>query len=247
MKNVQTQDRSAGRSPRKIVVLSGAGISAESGLQTFRDSDGLWYQHSIEDVATLQGWSRDPARVLQFYNERRKQVESAQPNAAHHALARLQERYDVVVITQNIDDLHERAVSAEVVHVHGQINWARSSCNDAWLVPIDSGNSIELGDLCPEGCQLRPHIVWFGENILHHDLALAHMASADKVLIVGTSLTVFPVAGFVKHAPLAAQKVIISQALDDVPFGYRFLRGNATELVPRLVDDWLREPAESLG
>lgn len=223
----------------KIVVLSGAGISAESGLQTFRDADGLWYQHSIEDVATPNGWARDPEKVLRFYNERRQQVQRAQPNAAHHALARLEQQFNVVVITQNIDDLHERAGSSQVVHVHGQINMARSTSNETLVVSLDQGQPIELGDLCPKGSQLRPHIVWFGEDILRHDEALAHMSTAHKVLVVGTSLTVFPVAGFVRKALPGAEKVIVTQALDEVPRGYNFMRGKATDLVPRLVDDWL--------
>lgn len=227
--------------PNKIVVFTGAGISAESGLQTFRDTDGLWYQHSIEDVATRMGWARDPERVLQFYNDRRKQVFEAQPNAAHMAVARLEDRYEVVVITQNIDDLHERAGSTQVIHVHGQINMARSTDNESLLYPWDGGKPIEFGDLCDLGSQLRPHVVWFGEDILHHDLALAHMASAGKVLVVGTSLTVYPVAGFVKKAPFLAQKTIVTQALDDLPHGYKLLRGKATELVPDVVNDWLQQ------
>jgi NAD-dependent deacetylase len=227
--------------PNKIVVFTGAGISAESGLQTFRDSDGLWYQHSIEDVATRMGWARDPERVLQFYNDRRKQVFEAQPNAAHTAVARLEKRYEVVVITQNIDDLHERAGSTQVIHVHGQINVARSTDNESLLYPWDGGKRIEFGDVCELGSQLRPHVVWFGEDILHHDVALAHMTSAAKVLVVGTSLSVYPVAGFVKKAPFSAQKTIVTQALDDLPHGYKLLRGKATELVPGVVNDWLQQ------
>lgn len=227
--------------PNKIVVFTGAGISAESGLQTFRDSDGLWYQHSIEDVATRMGWARDPERVLQFYNDRRKQVFEAQPNAAHLAVAKLEERYEVVVITQNIDDLHERAGSTQVIHVHGQINVARSTDNESLLYPWEGGKPIEMGDVCELGSQLRPHVVWFGEDILHHDVALTHMASAGKVLVVGTSLTVFPVASFVKKAPFSAQKIIVTQALDGLPHGYKLLKGKATDLVPVVVNDWLRQ------
>lgn len=225
--------------PNKILVFTGAGISAESGLPTFRNGDGLWHQHRIEDVATPMGWTQDPARVLAFYNQLRHQVFAAQPNAAHLAVARLETRYEVVVITQNVDDLHERAGSSQVIHLHGQINVARSTQNESLLYPCPAERPLVLGDLCAEGSQLRPHIVWFGEAIQHHDLALMHMATASKVLVIGTSLQVKPAAGLVKKANFRAQKVLVTQAVDSLPHGYRWVKGRATEQVPMVVAEWL--------
>lgn len=225
--------------PNKILVFTGAGISAESGLQTFRDSDGLWNNFRVEDVATPEAWTIDPALVLQFYNDRRKEVFAAEPNAAHYAVAKLEEKYDVVVVTQNVDDLHERAGSTNVIHVHGQINYARSSSNDTLLYPLAEGAPIQLGDLCEEGSQLRPHIVWFGETIENYELARKHIIAAGKVLVVGSSLQVFPAAGILKKARYNAEKIIVTQKLDHKPSGFKLLRGNATSLVSSVANDWL--------
>lgn len=226
--------------PNKILVFTGAGISAESGLQTFRDSDGLWNNFRVEDVATPEAWTIDPALVLQFYNDRRKEVFAAEPNAAHYAVAKLEEKYDVVVVTQNVDDLHERAGSTNVIHVHGQINYARSSSsNHTLLYPLAEGAPIQLGDLCEEGSQLRPHIVWFGETIENYELARKHIIAAGKVLVVGSSLQVFPAAGILKKARYNAEKIIVTQKLDHKPSGFKLLRGNATSLVSSVANDWL--------
>ena len=149
---------------RKIVILSGAGMSAESGLKTFRDSDGLWENHNIYDVATPEAWARDPELVLNFYNDRRKQVQSTKPNVAHQSLVALEKKYDVKIITQNIDDLHERAGSTQVFHLHGEINKARSTGDATLLYKLDHWK-IKIGDKCEKGYQLRPHIVWFGEAV----------------------------------------------------------------------------------
>lgn len=223
----------------KIVVFTGAGVSAESGLKTFRDMGGLWHEHRLEEVASPQGWQRDPATVLRFYNERRRGVLAARPNAAHEAIARLEERYEVVVITQNIDDLHERAGSSQVLHVHGEILKARSTgLNPPRIYPLKRA-TIELGELCERGSQLRPDVVWFGEAVRHMDEAEAHFATAAKVLAVGTSLTVYPAAGLVGYAPFSAERVFVSPEEQQIPRGYRFVHGTAVQAVPPLVADWL--------
>jgi NAD-dependent deacetylase len=182
-----------------IVVLSGAGISAESGLSTFRDNGGLWEKHSVYDVATPEAFARDPELVLRFYNERRHQLEGVQPNAAHRALAVLEKDYRVTVVTQNVDDLHERAGSTNVLHLHGELTRARSSKRKNLIYDIGYG-AINLGDRCELGSQLRPHVVWFGEGVPMIEIAAETVATADHLLIVGTSLQVYPAAGLVALA-----------------------------------------------
>jgi NAD-dependent deacetylase len=181
---------------KKIVVLSGAGISAESGIPTFRASDGLWENYRIEDVATPEGWKKNPSLVQDFYNQRRKQALSVEPNAGHRALVKLEEKYDVTVITQNVDNLHEKAGSSKVVHLHGELFKSRSSVNESLVYDIE-GWEIKMGDLCERGSQLRPHIVWFGEAVPMMDLALDITNEADIFIVVGTSLNVYPAAGLV--------------------------------------------------
>ncbi len=181
---------------QKIVVLSGAGISAESGIPTFRASDGLWENHRIEDVATPEAWYRNPELVQEFYNQRRKQVLSVKPNAGHLALVKLEKKYDVTVITQNVDDLHEKAGSSNVVHLHGEVFKSRSTADPELVYDIE-GWEIKKGDLCAKGSQLRPHIVWFGEAVPMMDVALAITEQADIFIVVGTSLNVYPAAGLV--------------------------------------------------
>lgn len=200
---------------RRIVVLSGAGVSAESGLRTFRDSDGLWEEHRIVDVATPAAWERDPALVLAFYDQRRKQVLAAAPNAAHTAIARLEEMFHVDVITQNIDNLHERAGSSRVMHLHGEILKARSTV-DPLLITELNGPHLGLGDWCALGSQLRPHIVWFGEEVPLITRAASLVAQADRLIIVGTSLQVYPAAGLVHHRPKGCPVHLIDPA--DPPF-----------------------------
>ncbi len=182
---------------KKLIVLTGAGISAESGLKTFRDSDGLWEGYNIEDVATPRAWRKDPQRVLDFYNYRRKNVLQAQPNAAHYGLAELEKDFDVTIITQNIDDLHERAGSTRILHLHGEILKMRSE-RDPELVYAINGD-IKLGDTAEDGCQLRPHIVWFEEAVPMMEQAVPTVASADIFLVIGTSLVVYPAAGLVNY------------------------------------------------
>lgn len=224
--------------PNKIVILSGAGMSAESGLPTFRDSNGLWQRFSWQELASPEGWRRHPEAVLAFYNERRAHACQAQPNAAHLAIAELERSYEVIVITQNVDGLHERAGSTNVVHLHGQLAYARSSEDTQLRYRIDDA-PIEIGQLAEDGTQLRPDIVWFGEDVELMPMARAHVATAAKVLVVGTSLSVYPAASLVDAAQFGAEKVLNTLEADHMPYGFRFLRGNATEVVPGLVRDWL--------
>lgn len=193
---------------RRLVVFSGAGVSAESGLKTFRDSDGLWENYNVTEVATPAAWRRNKGLVLEFYNQRRKQGIDTQPNAAHYAIAELEQHFDVNVITQNIDDLHERAGSTKVLHLHGEINKARSTYDPSLVVDI-SGWELNLGDTCPHGSQLRPHIVWFGEQVPMMEPAIEIVRKADVMIIVGSSLTVYPAAGLVDEASNACEKYLV--------------------------------------
>jgi NAD-dependent deacetylase len=225
--------------PNKIVVFTGAGVSAESGIKTFRDYDGLWNNYSIEQVATPQAWRANPELVLDFYNMRRSELANVEPNPAHIAIAQLESQYEVIVITQNVDNLHERAGSSTVIHVHGELTKARST-GDNSLYDIGT-KPILPGELCPNGHQLRPHIVWFGEEVLFMDECREHLQTANKVLVIGSSLTVFPAAGLLKHARYNAEKVIVSMDVEKVPFGYKFLRGKAGSLVPVICENWIKK------
>ena len=222
----------------KIVVLTGAGMSAPSGLATFRDSNGLWANHRVEDVATPEAWERNPALVLEFYNQRRAQACAAQPNAGHRALAELERRYDVVIVTQNVDNLHERAGSTRVIHLHGELTKVRSTADESLVQDIGAA-PIRLGDRCPLGSQWRPHIVWFGEDVPLIETAAEEFRDAAKVLVVGTSLQVYPAAGLVDHAPAEAEKVHVDLHTAHCPFGFRALPGSADQILPPLVQSWL--------
>lgn len=193
---------------KKLVIFSGAGVSAESGLKTFRDSGGLWEEFRIEDVATPEAWAANPALVTEFYNLRRKQVMEAQPNDAHKLLADLESRFDITIITQNIDDLHERAGSKKVLHLHGEIMKVRSSMHPELIYPIDKWE-IKIGEMCERGSQLRPHIVWFGEMVPEMDNAIGIAAEADLFVVIGTSLNVYPAAGILNYVKPSAQKWLI--------------------------------------
>ena len=204
---------------KKIVVLTGAGVSAESGISTFRDSDGLWENHNVEDVASIEGWYRNPALVLGFYNERRTQLQAVSPNAAHLAIASLEDMFDVTVVTQNVDNLHERAGSTRIIHLHGELTKVRpeNCCNDrdgySEETVFDIGaDPIHVGDKAPNGAQLRPHIVWFGEAVPKIEAAIDAVEAADVVLIVGTSLQVYPAAGLYRYAKMDAPIYIIDPA-----------------------------------
>ncbi|GAA4331056.1 SIR2 family NAD-dependent protein deacylase [Flaviaesturariibacter amylovorans] len=194
---------------KRLIVLTGAGISAESGLKTFRDADGLWEGYDLNEVATPRGWKKNPALVLDFYNMRRRNVLDAQPNRAHYILAELEEHLDVQIITQNIDDLHERAGSTKILHLHGEIRKLRSEKNERLVYPIDG--DIQLGDLAEDGGQLRPHIVWFEEPVPLIETAAALVRTADIFLIVGTSLAVYPAASLVDFAPWNRPKYIVDR------------------------------------
>lgn len=191
-----------------IVVFTGAGISAESGLKTFRGEDGLWEGYRVEDVATPEAWYRNQELVQHFYNIRRKAVLQAQPNAAHKAIAQLEERYSVVVITQNIDDLHERAGSKNIIHLHGLITKSQSSLDPKLVYDID-GDEIKAGQLCEKNAQLRPHVVWFGEPVPMMAVASEACRVADIFLIIGTSLQVYPAASLLNYVPYRAKKILI--------------------------------------
>jgi NAD-dependent deacetylase len=216
-----------------VVVFTGSGISAESGLKTFRDEGGLWENHRVEDVATPEAWERDRRNVLAFYNERRRQVIQAVPNAAHLALAALQQHYTVHVITQNIDDLHERAGSRSVVHLHGEIRKARSTADPSLIYDLQ-GWELKEGDRCETGSQLRPHIVWFGELVPELGRAADLAATADIFIVIGTSLLVYPAAGLIHAAPARAEKYFIDPLAPASVSGFHVLREKAGTGMPQL-------------
>jgi NAD-dependent deacetylase len=183
---------------KKLIVLSGAGVSAESGLKTFRDSDGLWENHNVMEVATPEAWRANKELVLRFYNERRRNLISVVPNEGHYAIAGLEKYYEVCVVTQNVDDLHERAGSTNILHLHGELNKSRSTWDESLV--YDCRGDINIGDTCELGSQLRPHVVWFGEAVPLIALAANEMSTADIIIIVGTSLQVYPAAGLIEYA-----------------------------------------------
>ncbi len=192
---------------QKIVVLTGAGISAESGISTFRDANGLWENYDIMEVASIQGWNNNPQLVLDFYNQRRRQLKEVAPNAAHYYLKQLEEKYKVVIITQNVDNLHERAGSSTIIHLHGELNKARSVKNSKTTFPCN--HDIQLGDYAVDGGQLRPHIVWFGEDVPAMEQAINEVKTADIFLIIGTSLQVYPAASLINDVPNKAKIICI--------------------------------------
>ena len=200
---------------KNIVVFTGAGISAESGIKTFRGSDGLWENYRIEDVATPGAWHKDKALVLEFYNQRRLQCLNAKPNAAHKGLAQLEKKFNVTVITQNIDNLHERAGSSNVVHLHGEITKSRSTLDESLVYTIN-GAELKIGDTCEKGSQLRPHIVWFGEEVPMIEIACRIVSKADIFVVIGSSLLVYPAAGLIDYAPHAIPKFIIDPEIPPV-------------------------------
>ncbi|ASO71603.1 SIR2 family NAD-dependent protein deacylase [Acinetobacter baumannii] len=219
----------------KLVVFSGAGMSAESGIRTFRDSNGLWENYDIQQVATPEAWERNPALVQRFYNERRKNILEAQPNEAHQYIAKLQDHYDVQVITQNIDDLHERAGNQNVLHLHGNIRLAKSSGPDAqYTTQFYEVNGWKLDleqDFCPDGYPLRPHVVWFGEAVPAYEEAIRLVQSADIFIVIGSTLSVYPVAALVHEIPHYTKAYYIDPQADHsrVPPQYKLLNMTATE------------------
>jgi len=202
-------------SRKKLVVLSGAGISAESGIPTFRDSNGLWEGFDVMDVASPEGWKKDPGVVLEFYNQRRKRALEVRPNRGHEILAELENYFDVVIVTQNVDDLHERAGSSKVIHLHGSLFESRSCANENLVYPIP-GWELKLGDRCEKGSQLRPNIVWFGEMVPLMQVAAQEASTAEIFLVVGTSLVVYPAAGLIDYVSYDALKYVVDPKLPDM-------------------------------
>jgi len=226
---------------KKIVVLTGAGISAESGIRTFRDSNGLWEEHRIEDVATYEAWERNPELVLNFYNQRRKQLYEVRPNAGHLALVELEKKFDVHIITQNVDDLHELAGSKKVLHLHGELKKVRSTVDENLVYTLD-GWELKKGDLCGKGSQLRPHIVWFGEAVPMIEPAMKLTSEADIFIVIGTSLQVYPAAGLLHYVKRGTPLYLIDPHAT-VPGDIKnvtLLRETAGSGVPKLVAELLK-------
>ena len=220
---------------KKLVVLSGAGISAESGIKTFRDYNGLWENHRIEDVASPKGFARNPQLVLDFYNARRQQLKEVKPNTAHKLLAELEDFFDVHIITQNVDDLHERGGSSKIIHLHGELTKAKSIQENSKIV--DYIDDIKVGDLHPDGSQLRPHIVWFGEMVPEMDNAIEIASQADLFLVIGTSMQVYPAASVVRYVPANCEIFIIDPSIDN-PNAFtkneNYIKSSATEGMKQL-------------
>jgi NAD-dependent deacetylase len=207
---------------KKLCVLTGAGMSAESGIKTFRDSGGLWEEYDVMTVASIEGWNKNPQLMLRFYNERRKQLETAIPNKGHTGLAALEENYDVYIITQNVDDLHERAGSSKVLHLHGELKKVRSS-KDPKLIYDIGYKEINWGDKCEKGSQLRPHIVWFGEAVPAFEEAVNIVSGADIFAVIGTSLNVYPAAGLINYVPQNTTIYIIDPQDVTQPYGRKVI------------------------
>lgn len=226
---------------KKIAVLTGAGISAESGLKTFRDAGGLWENFSIDEVATPMAWQRNPQLVLEFYNQRRREVLRAQPNEGHRALVRLEEHFDVTIITQNIDDLHERAGSKNVIHLHGEILKVRSTRDERLL--YDWTGDVQLGDCCELGSQLRPHVVWFYEPVPMMEVAEDIARNADMLIVVGTSLQVYPAAGLVYVARPGIPRYLVDPTRPESLSlsGFEFIQLPASSGLPVLVDRLIQQ------
>ena len=221
---------------KKLVVLSGAGMSAESGIRTFRDSNGLWEEYDVMEVASIEGWHKNPELILRFYNERRKQMYACQPNKGHLLLANLEKEFNVHIITQNIDNLHEMAGSTKVLHLHGELSKARSS-SDPSLVYSIGNREIMMGEKCGRGSQLRPFIVWFGEEVPAMTEAVPLVESADILCIIGTSLNVYPAAGLLHHAPPACPVYLIDpNPPHNLPRRIQVIAKGAGEGVEELTD-----------
>ncbi len=227
---------------KKLVVLSGAGISAESGLRTFREMGGLWEEYDITEVASPDGWQRDPHLVLDFYNQRRKQLLECEPNEGHKALAELEQYFDVEIVTQNVDDLHERGGSSNILHLHGELKKVRSTTNPE-LVHELADWELKWGDLCEEGSQLRPHIVWFGEEVPAIPEAAQKFRTADYCVVIGTSLNVYPAAGLLGYLPSHAKIYLIDPNKTAIyqSNNLTYITENATTGVKKLKELLLKE------
>ena len=223
---------------KKVIVLTGAGISAESGISTFRDSDGLWEQYRVEDVATPEGYEKDRALVLDFYNQRRRQLKVVEPNEGHRQLVRLEKDFDVHIITQNVDNLHERAGSKQVLHLHGELTKARSERNPNLITDIGY-EDIHLGDKAEDGCQLRPHIVWFGEAVPNIEPAAELCGQADFFVVVGTSMNVYPAAGLIHYVPRGVPCYLVDPKAVPVSRPVTIFQEKAGTGVKKVVDEIL--------
>ena len=221
---------------KNIVVLTGAGISAESGLGTFRDSEGLWEKYKIDDVANEKAFLKNPALVLEFYNIRRKQLLNSFPNDAHFALNKLKEKYNLSILTQNIDDLHERSGNTDIIHLHGKLRESRSVIDNK--IYSIKGSELNIGDYCEQGGQLRPNVVWFGEAVPNMDLAIDKVIQASIFIIIGTSLNVFPAASLIDYATKAKRIIIIDPNSSNYN-GIEIINEKATKAVPQLVNELL--------
>ena len=225
--------------PNKIVIFTGAGISAESGIKTFRDDDGLWVNKNPMDIASREAWETTPHKVVEFHNQRLAEIERAQPNIAHTSLVELEKYFEVIVITQNVDDLHERAGSSNVIHLHG---------SETEVYPDGSPELVEYRGYKPitlnesiNGKRIRPKVVLFGEHIHHQGKAMEHMKTAGRVLVVGTSLAVEPAASLLKKTRFRANRTIISLKIEKKPYGFKFIKGKAGEWVPHFTKKWIKE------
>lgn len=224
---------------KNLVVLTGAGMSAESGISTFRDAGGLWEGHDVMEVASPQGWYKNPELVLQFYNLRRRQLKEVEPNEGHLLLKKLEDHFNVQIITQNVDNLHERAGSNTILHLHGELNKVRSTVDHQFVV--EWTDDLHLGDTCPSGHQLRPHIVWFGEEVPAIELAAHWVSKADIVVIIGTSMQVYPAAGLVDYAPNEANIYYIDPKPASIPYlSHRVIT------IPKIASEGCRELLQHL-
>lgn len=226
---------------KKIAILTGAGISAESGIQTFRDADGLWHNHKVEDVASPEGWRKNRKVVLEFYNERRRKLKEVEPNKAHHLLKELESHFEVQIITQNIDDLHERAGSTNILHIHGELNKMCSSLNRKLV--YDCLEDIKIGDKAEDESQLRPDIVWFGEDVPLYPVAIEMVKQADIFMVIGTSLQVYPAANLLSFIKHDAQLIIINPEHDGGNYGGRaiYVKEKATTGMQKVFDVLVKE------
>ena len=223
---------------KNLVILTGAGISAESGIMTFRDMGGMWEQYDIMEVATPQGWEKDQELVLNFYNERRKQLKEVMPNYGHIGLVELEKEYNVQIITQNVDDLHERAGSKNILHLHGELTKVRSTIDSALIHTLD-GWELKIGDKCAKGSQLRPHIVWFGEAVPAIEEAIAIAEKADVFVVIGTSLAVYPAASLINYTPLNCKKYLIDPNEVEIDSDVMYIKENASKGVKILLSKLL--------
>lgn len=231
---------------KKVVILTGAGISAESGISTFRDSGGLWEQHRVEDVASIDGWHRNAALVQEFYNQRRKAMLGAEPNAGHRELVRLEQYYDVNIITQNVDNLHERAGSKNIIHLHGELTKACSERNRNYVVDIE-GWELKHGTLAPDGGRLRPYIVWFGEAVPMIEPAIDLCEQADVFIVIGTSLNVYPAASLIHYVPPKAKCYLVDPNVVSVQRKVTTIAEKAGTGVKKVADELIEEAIKKLN